>query len=715
MNPQMANGQQGGFQHQSPQQSQNVGQQRQVPGGQQKPTQGQQQPQNIYANYDPQLILFILEKDKDVEGWIDVKPKKQHVPTGDLQEKLLKFRRTEGSVTNALDKIPSKNCRNVINDLVEDQNEELWKRNKTLKFAIAAVHISWREMKHRQRQLKRVQVILETEPSGIVDPQMMKSVGGNFGNSNNAQDVNKSLKQNNMGQGQQPGMNMGQQPRNPQQGQPMGQSQHFEQRAPPPPGGQGQMHGNAPPPPPPPPGGQQGHGGAPPPPPPPPGGAHPPPHGAHLPHGGMMPGAYPGAMPMHGRQGQPSIQVIDPHMMHNKKSKHHKSHHDESSSESSSSEWESESGSSRSSGSEPIRVRSVEHGDYDLVGKRKGSKHSSRKKHSRKHGLERSGNLRSRSISRHRSTSRHRSLSRPRSSRRRRHSDLIDPPPMGRHSASSSRPNSPKIAPINIFMHGNNSSGDERGHRHGKTRERRNSMNMSPTRRYNKQKLEKINLSHPMARGDSSESWQSWAHGSDTASFATSSAHTDNDGIFDAPVRPRGHGRTHSYSHQNQRYSTSPRRYEDLDRRGYTTMKTRADDYPHASPPRGRGPYAEPAFSGRPLPHRRNTTQGHPNPFAPAPILHRSNTQQPYNYGAEMHQPDYAYQQQGRYLADRPAEVDELADALYERMKMDNQRGPPMDSQRVPLRRPTLRRDSGIIEDDEWDARHPLARRGTYY
>jgi|TARA_R110002003_G_scaffold125_2_gene11380 hypothetical protein len=76
-----------------------------------------------------------------------------------------------------------------------------------------------------------------------------------------------------------------------------------------------------------------------------------------------------------------------------------------------------------------------------------------------------------------------------------------------------------------------------------------------------------------------------------------------------------------------------------------------------------------------------------------------------------MHQPEYPYQQQARYLADRPTEddrykVDELADAVYERLKMDNQR--------APLRRQPVRRDAGIIDEDEWDIRYPPARRGAY-
>ncbi|KAH7083567.1 hypothetical protein FB567DRAFT_87405 [Paraphoma chrysanthemicola] len=709
MNPQMGAGPQAGFQQQMPQQTQNVSQQRQTPGGQQKGPQGQQQPQTLYVNFNPQLALFMLEKGKNDESWIDVKPKEQHVAVEELEDKLTKFRRSKVPVTKALDEIPSANCRAVINHLVEDQNEELWKRNRTLKYTIAAVEISWREIR-RQRQLKRVQVILKPEPSGMQDPQMMKPAAGAFGNGNNVQDMNKGMKQNGMGQGQQMngqpnnmGMHMGQQPKIGQQGQNMGQGQHFEQRPAPPAGGQGQMHGGgAPPPPPPPPGGLGAHGGAPPPPPPPPGGVHLPPHGAH---GGMMPGAYPGTAPMHARRGQPPIEVLDSRYMDGKKSKHHKGHRDDSSSESGSSEWESESGSSSgSSSSDPIRVRNVG-GGYGLVDSReKHSKHSSRKKHSRKHGKSRSG--RSRSVSRHGPSGRDRSRShsRVRSSMRRRDSDLIDSPLRGRHSANSSGHSSPKLPPINIFMPGNNSSEDERPHRHGKSHRRHHSGSRSPTKQYNKQKLDRMNMSHPMSRGNSGDSWESWGRGSDTASFGTSSAHTADDGIFDTHVRSRNHDRTHSNFHQ-PRYSTSPRRFDNVDRR-QSFRTTRADDYPRVAPPRGTDPYTESSFANQPLPHRSNTTQGFANPFTPAtPRLQRANTQQ-YGY-PEMHQPEYSYQQQANYLPDRSVEVDELANAVLERLKMDNQH-------HAPLRRQSVRRDAGILDEDEWDVRYPPARRGGY-
>ncbi|KAH8722448.1 hypothetical protein GQ44DRAFT_358442 [Phaeosphaeriaceae sp. PMI808] len=645
MNSQMASQHQATYQGQLPQQTQNAGQQRQVPNGQQKASQSQpqqqqhQQPQtqNPYANYNPQLALWSLEKPKNVEGWGDVEPEKQHVALQDIQSELNKFRRNKNSVKRALDEIPSTNCRRLLNELVEDQTVELWKYNKTIRFSIAGVLIDWRwiDRRRQQRQLKRVQVILQTEPSGYQEPQSIKPVAVGSNNGQGPQDVNKPMKANGVGQGQQQGPNMAQQLKIPPQPvQHMAQNQQFEQRPPPPPGSQGPIHGgsNAPPPPPPPPGGggHQGHGGAPPPPPP-SGGAHqpppppPPPIVAHHPHSSVMPGSYPGPVLMPGsRQGQPPNQILNPpnlQMMHNKKPKHRR-RRDEFSSQSSSGDLESETGSS---GSEPIQARNVEHGDYVAIGRRERgrSKHSTSSRKSRHYS------------SRDRTKSRSRSRSQHRQSRRRRGSDFIEPPPMGRHTMSSSKPSSPKTRPIS----NNNSSDEERGHRHGKTRHRRDSImhppTTSPIRTYNKKKVQDFGIAQPMSRGSS---WESWGRDSDTASFGST------DRAFNTHIRPRGHDRTYSYTRQHHRGSPPTSRYhDDLDYRQEGRYSL-ADDYPHLN---------EPTFNGR-LPllqghhHRNNLVQPVDNPFEtashrPAPI--RSTT-----YAGDSLERDYAYPSQRRYL-----------------------------------------------------------------
>ncbi|KAF2825610.1 hypothetical protein CC86DRAFT_467287 [Ophiobolus disseminans] len=703
MNQQMPNPPQGNFPNQPFQQPQNAGQQRPGANGPQKPVQGQQQMQNPSAKYNPpKLILFTLEKPRNVEGWDDVQPEQQRISNQDLQHELAKFRRNQGSAKRAFDEISSPSCRRLINDLVKEETEKLWEHNKSIQYTIVAVmNVSrWLDERKRRQELKRVQVILETEPSGFPDTQSVKptaGVAGNVGNggtgggnAQGGQDMNKGIKQNVTGN---QGQNMGQQPKNnTPQGNNMGQSQHFER----PQGlqGGGPMHqGGAPPPPPPPPGGGGQHGGHLPPPPPMGGhqGGHPPPPpGVHHPHGNMMPNTFQGPihMPAGGmRHGQPPIQVLDPRFSHHGKSK--KNRRGESSSESGS-EWESESGSS---GSEPIRVRNVEHGTYGLVNKKDGRGRTKRSKGSKKSRRHRS---QSQGVSRSRSHSK----GPQRSSYRRRDSDSSDI--RGRHSANSSGPNSPKLPPIHIHMGGNNSSGDERQHGHRKRREQRDSFHELPAGAYNKRKYDKKSSSHPMARSgskDSKDSWQSWDRASDS-SFATSSVNTGEDSIFD---RPHGHRHSKSYTRAHHGSFTLPRAgyagYDDPNRRDYIRT-TRADDYPYStSPPRGRDTYfKDPLTSTRPLPHRRATTQGYPpNPFDTLP-RERIEGSAAYAYPADNRYPaprQLRYSPETSPVRDR-FKMDELADAVLDHIKKENQR------ERAPLRRHHTER-GGAMEGDEWD------------
>jgi len=721
MNQQIPGQHQANFQNQSPQQPQGGGQPRQATNGPPKATQGQQQTQARYE--PPKLAFFILEKPRTIEGWDDVEPERQHYSVQEIENELAKFRRKQISVKRALDEISSPSCRRRINNLVKDETEALWKSNKSMQYAISGiptVKSRWLDDRKQRQETKLVQVILELEPSGFPDTQSMKPTANTAGGAANAQggqDLNKGMKPPGAG-GQGPIMQQ-QQRNGPQQGNNMGQSQQFEPR----PGPQGGV--NAPPPPPPPPGGGN-HG--PPPPPPPPGGhpgGHPPPPSMHHQHGNVMPGAFPSSMPIHGmRPGQPPIQVIDPRYMHSGKSKT-KGRGDESSSESD--DWESESGSS---GSEPIRVRNVERGDYGLINKKQGrgrGKHSKSSKKSHRHRSQSQGLSRSRSHSR---APHH-------SSRRRRDSDLIDP--RGRHSPSSSGASSPKLPPIHIHMPGGNtSSGDERGHGHRKSHSRRDSHHDLPTSSYNKRKSEKKATSHPMARGgsrDSKDSEKSWSRASESSFATSSSVKTGEDSYIDASRRPRGHRHISSYSRVHRDSFSPPRpsayadfddlnrrdhardiRIDDLNRRDHVRADLNrrdhirdiriddlnrrdrlrdihADDYPYStSPPGGRDAYyKEPILSSRPLPPRRaNTTQAHP--FTPLPHLHQDS----YRYDADL---QYAQPRQLRYTPDHSpdrSKMDELAGALLDHIKKDNQR--------VPLRRRhTTRGGPGVVNEDEWD------------
>lgn len=402
---------------------------------------------------------------------------------------------------------------------------------------------------------------------------------------------------------------------------------------------------------------------------------------------------------MHGmRPGQPPIQVVDPRFMHHGKSKT-KGRHDDSST-GSSDEWESESGSSNS---EPgIRVRNVESGDYRLVGKKEGrgrGKHSKASKKSRRHRSE------SRGISRSRSRSR----ATQRSSRRRRDSDLVDL--RAKHSPTSSGASSPKLPPINIFMPGGKSSGDERGHRHRKRHDRRDSVNDLPANSYNKRKYDINVVSQPMGRRgskDSDNSRQSWGPSSES-SFVTSSVNTGEDSFFDKVRRPRAHHHSASYSRQHPG-SYSPTRtssyttYDGTNRRDHVRDRL-ADDYPYGgSPPRGRDSYPNQQTFNRPLPHRRATLQDIGNPFDPL---------QPGRYPQVAAQAgNYPLPRQLRYspevspVAHDRLKMDELAGALLDHIKKD--------SQRAPLRR----RHTERMEqpEDEWenDPRYQSSRGAGY-
>ncbi|KAF2627438.1 hypothetical protein BU25DRAFT_421854 [Macroventuria anomochaeta] len=661
---------------QVPTQHQNIGQQRQaapmaqpqVPTmGQQRGMQSQQSLQNPYANYDPQFALFTLERPKGADGWEDVEAEQQHVNAQDLQSDVKKFQRSKRSIKSVLNDIPSSNARRIINELVEDQNRELMALNRTLQWTIASIDIDWKIVKQsmgsRQRQLKRISVILQTGPSGYEDPQTIRAAA--------AMATKPQPMQPNQAFAHQPnhvGHEMPQPLRNPPHPAqpPMGHVQQPVQamRVPPTPG-QSQP-GQAPPPPPPPPG--MTHLPPPPPgatplshlPPPPPGAAHgmprPPAHGQqqHRP----MPGAFPDTVHRPAmRPGQPDIEILDSSFL--KKQKKPKGRHEElsSESESNSDEWESETGDS---GSDRFRVRHVEHGEFAHIGKLKRgrSRQSSRSKKSR-HNKPHS-KVRSRS----------RSHVRTETHRRRRDSDLIDPPPMGKYSPMSSKDNSPRsskqqLPPIHIHM---STPAAEKPTR-ANERVRRDSHGASSPD-YRKEKAN----AEPMSRVNS------WDRHSGTASFNdNSSVHTADDSVFSEPDRHGRRSRHHSDivdQSPKLRSRNLPHRQESFGHPhpshiyGDVEPRTRrsaypANDYPHD--PRQREPYFdEHAFTPRPGLHRRNSAQTpQSNPFDTArypPRLGRSNT-----FAPDMQEPIYG-QREPRYLADRAAQDDvnmrELADAL---------------------------------------------------
>ncbi|KAJ4372652.1 hypothetical protein N0V86_008015 [Didymella sp. IMI 355093] len=656
---------------------QNIGQQRHNPMAQQHPVaqhnpmtqqqglMGQQRGlqnsntlQTGYTKYDPQLALFTFERQKGAEGWEDVEPEQQHVNAQDLQSDVKKFQRSKTTVKRVMEDIPSTNARRLVNELVEEQNQALMAINRTLRWTIASIDIKWKTIDRKRRQLQRISVILQTEPSGYEDPHTVRAAAGV---GSKVQPMQQPM-QPNQGFPQQSnhtGNEMPQLQRNPQHPAqpPMAHMQQpAQQTRPPPPHGQAQ-HGQVPPPPPPPPGMDSF-------PPPPPGAPHshppPPPHGMGrgIPrppiHGQQQPRSMPGAFPPEGvhrppmRPSQPPVEILRPSEY--KKQKKHKNYSDESSSdsESDSDEWESEIGDS---GSDRFRIRHVEHGDFAHVGKpnRGRSRQSSRSKKSR-HNKSRS-KVRSRSRS-HARTDAH---------RKRRDSDYIERPPMGKPSPMSNKDSSPRsseqrLPPIHIHM---NAPAAEKTTRANDRAPRDSFSASSPDHR--KQKF-----SEPMSRENS------WDRHSGTASFNdNSSIHTADDSVFSEPERRSRMHRSDIVEHPPKLRSRNlpPRQdsfgyphtshiYGDVEPRARRTAYPTPNDYPYQ-----RDSYFDDAYNTpRPGLNRRNSVQTpQSNPFDTArypPRLPRSST---------LNESLYA-QREPRFLDDRAAAEDvnmaELADAL---------------------------------------------------
>ena len=652
---------------------QNIGQQRQAPMAQQQvPVMGQsrimqnQHPlQNGFANYDPQFALFTLERQKSAEGWEDVEAEQQHVNAQDLQNDVRKFQRSKNTVKRVMEEIPSTNARRLINELVEEQNQKLMAINRTLRWTIASIDIRWKTISRSKRQLQRISVILQTELSGYEDPHTIRATaamgaktqpmqqGQGFANQLNHTGHEMPQPLRNPPHPAQPPMGHMQQPAQPiRMPPPHGQPQPGQVLPPPPPAPPGMTHL-----PPPPPGTMPlSH-----PPPPPPGAGHgmprQPPHGQQQPR--TMPGAFPGTVHHPAmRPGQPNIEILDSSYL--KKQKRQKGRHEESSSESEldSEEWESESGDSMP---DRFRVRNVEHGEFAHIGKPKRgrSRQSSRSKKSR-HNKSHS-KVRSRSRSHVRTETR----------RRRRDSDLINPPPIGKHSPVSSKDSSPRsskqqLPPIHIHM---NAPAAEKPTRANERIRRDSHGASSPDHR--KQKFN----AEPMSRVDS------WDRHSGTASFNdNSSVHTADDSVFSEPDRHGRRSRHHSdiaeQSPKLRSRNLPPRQenfghphpshiYGDVEPRPRRSAYPAPNDYPHD--PRLRESYfEEPVYAPRPGVHRRNSVQTpQSNPFDTArypPHLPRSST-----YGPQMHERMYA-QREPRLLSDRAApgniDVGDLVDAL---------------------------------------------------
>lgn len=756
-----------------PQHHQNTGQQRHASSGQHQSF-GQNSPREtedfpLDSIQAPLLVSFILERPRNDISWEDVVPEQQHVRAHDLKKEVLKFRRNYNNVKKALDEISSPNCRRIINELVEEQNVFLTKHNPTMEYRIVSLIKKFRErasLTRRERYLARVDIILEAEDSGL---QGTKTGVGMA--SDKLQDSNRVKQGESLLQFQGRVNNQSQNMPAPQQMPQQRPQPHGPHNVPPPPHpeltrGQppplhvvnpGNIHmpmptPHVPPPLPPQPhlsGGMNGQTPvagppAPPPPPPPPpnGGAHPvmsgprghpPPIQSPLPQGlSGMPGSYPEAIPMSvprhvsGRRPGPVNKTMDPELPRSQQTKH-RSHMDTSSLYSDGEvSWEDE-----SEGSSFVDIDSDMHREMHPREPERG-RHAKGSRNNPRHRMHSRSKRQSRSRSRsHLRRGIHQQNARQ-PMRRHRPSSDIDEGYTGRRTpdtpgSSSPQPVRAKLssqAPANIHIHMNtNNTADDR------TR----SGNASPTSLYSEKRMPgKVYNSHD----DMSD--VSWDRASGTGSWHTSSVHTAEDNMWDAPSRPQPTKREHSQrkptfaarpndafdpqrrspnpntadlrSAQRPRYLREPSNEHMPTRSSMREpMREQERDREYPSYPDDQHPYPP-----RPhLPHRRTTpalprTQHTNNPFAspfppapPKPARTASYNPDVYDHAYSPAQP--RRRQTEAALHDEQINLRDLRDAL-EWAREKNKEKESMQSVRygddVSRRR---RRDSTMDYDDEWD------------
>ncbi|EDU48689.1 predicted protein [Pyrenophora tritici-repentis Pt-1C-BFP] len=717
MNHQMGQPSQGQYQGQMPQ-HQNVGQQRQAMSGQ-MPSMGipgQQKTQTQSINHHTHLASFTIEKPRNANSWEDAVPEQQHISLHELQNDLHKFRRNHGNVKKLLNDISSQNCRRIINELVVDQNMELAKYNPAIQYRIASVVNKFQELRRSLgrplRQLLRVDIILEAEPSAFQGPFAMKAGAGSTVVGGSQDFAKVKPPQQLPGYPTNQGQTMPQQQKMHSQYQPQPQLQAPYNMAP----GQqseqprGQPHPNpgqsngppppSPPPPPPPPpplgAGVAGPPGManPPPPPPPPhhpqqgGPAMPGHHMQNPPQAGRgMPGPAAGSMSMHPMAGNmpqhpsrggpgPAVEVINPEYRRGEKAKARDPRNI--------SDWSSESDESFEDDSEDSGLINIE--------SKRGRSHS-----------------RSRSRGQARKT-----MYTENSGRKRRESITMDERHMRSHSKNPSNGNSPQFAhaklssqiPPNIHIHMNAANATE---------DRTRSGNVSPTDLYNeKMKAKKLHAAHDMSR--------------------ESSVHTAEDSIFDKNMR-RPSNQTQSHTRRRSIFGAKPQAmfgephpgpiYDDVEPR--LAQKARyprgpVGDYQYTPHIHSRMQEREhdsyfdeqPIYNPRPeAPFRRNSMAVPPhNPylqsnFPPKPM--RSST-----YAPEIHDRKYKVPQQPQIEAE-PAELvnlREIRDALEHIQEQKK-----ADWRYRSLPNPMARRNSAAYyEHDEWYAKAPPAgtRREAY-
>ncbi|KAF2851352.1 hypothetical protein T440DRAFT_467644 [Plenodomus tracheiphilus IPT5] len=432
----------------------------------------------------------------------------------------------------------------------------------------------------------------------------------------------------------------------------------------------------------------------------------------------------------------------DPRVLRAKKTRRKGSQVPSSSSSSSSSTsstdsdaWESD---SASSSPDHVRVRNVDEGYGYVEGHKRGRSHKQKKSRKDKSHRKAKGH--------HQSRSRSQSRNRGKAFRKRRDSGMIESPVISRRNSFSSKDNSPRLAHAqpNIHIHIDpNKVTEERVRDHDEARERRTGHSSSPTgHRKDPRRNEKLNGGHRMSRENSVDD------GSGTDSYATSSAHTGSDSIFDKPERRlsvsqrRSHQKPYSLPQGGFNNPHPSHLYDDLDDVP-SARYHHADDYPYNSTTKHDSYFKQPSYNMRPdLPHRRNTT-GNPFDttfFPPKPL--RTST-----FAAGMHGASFPFQQK-RQSSEREEQEElrrEFAEYLnFKREARDSQkryteredvverdlrdfnaheyaefldwkknnysarRAPPLK------RSSTDRHDLGMYNDDDFELRYSTTRRSPY-
>lgn len=398
------------------------------------------------------------------------------------------------------------------------------------------------------------------------------------------------------------------------------------------------------------------------------------------------------------RPSAPPVQQFDPRLYKEQSSSHRNGRRDNTPPES---EGEWSSGLS-SSGSDRHRAHNIDDNEYDFADQR-------RPKRSHRTGTRKVRRNVSHSRSRSRSHARRAVDSqKDRSSRKRRESQEIDPPPIGKYSATSSKSNSPRLphsqVQPNIYIHMNAATPvEDQKHRreHEHMRGRRASHNALPTGYH------KIVSSQPISRGSSP------GYSSEAASFTdTSSIHTSEDIVIDDVSICPSHSKRHSCEanappllRRNYAQTYPSQMYDEPTSPRYTT----APSFTQTQPRRPSLPY-RPVSLQSPFTHNPFETTTYSTPHISLPRKIPPYTEAlytPLQQQQPQPQPQQQQQQQQRYVPNQSAQENhvnlrDLAVALEE-LK---------ERKRMPIRRSKTEKVVGV-GGDTW-ADGYVSNRGGY-